>query len=151
MTGDEGLHQPTSQYTMDTKGFRELYLSEPWDRWSIGTFDSYDSPVELPGILPSNQCHESWHKLVKQMLKGKLRGNMSVVLNTLLPTIMKRDELLMPNDLCWELSMYIPDMLKKALGYLDHYRQMLREFQGYYFVLRFKAEASRLSTNSIKE
>ena len=31
MTGDEGLHQPTSQYTMDTKGFRELYLSDPWD------------------------------------------------------------------------------------------------------------------------
>jgi hypothetical protein len=107
--------------------------------------------MELPGILPSNQCHESWHKLVKQMLKGKLRGNMSVVLNTLLPTIMKRDELLMPNDLCWELSMYIPDMIKKALAYLDHERQMLREFQGHYFVLRFKAEASRLSTNSIKE
>lgn len=151
MTGDDGLHQPITQYTMDTKGFRELYLSAPWDRWSIGTFDSYDSPMELPGILPSNQCHESWHKLVKQMLKGKLRGNMSVVLNTLLPTIMKRDELLMPNDLCWELSMYIPDMIKKALAYLDHERQMLREFQGHYFVLRFKAEASRLSTNSIKE
>ena len=149
--GEDSFSLLLTKYTMDTKKFREFYLAEPWDRWAIGTFDSYNQPLDLPGILPSNQCHESWHKLVKQMLKGKLRGNMSVVLNTLLPTIMKRDELLMPNDLCWDLGMYITDMLKKAIGYLDNERSMLREYAGHYYVLRFKAEASRLSTKLIKE
>ena len=51
-----GLFQPTTKYTMDTKKFREFYLAEPWDRWAIGTFDSYMHPLDLPGILPSNQC-----------------------------------------------------------------------------------------------
>ena len=58
---------------------------------------------------------------------------------------------MMPNNLCWELSMYMPDMLKKAIAYLDNERSMLRQYSGQYFVLRFKAEASRLSKNTIKE
>ena len=147
----EGLPQPTTRYTMDTKQFREFYLTEPWDRWAIGTFDSYNEPLDLPGILPSNQCHESWHKIVKSMLKGKLRGDMSVVLNQLLPSIMLRDELLMPNTLLWELKYYLPDMLKKAVGYLDNAKHMLREYHGEYFVLRFKAEASKISKKMMKE
>jgi hypothetical protein len=85
------------------------------------------------------------------MLSGKLRGNMSVVLNKLLPSIMLRDELLMPNTLLWELQYYLPDMLKKAIGYLDNAKHMLREYHGDYFVLRFKAKASKMTKRMIKE
>ena len=33
----EGLPQPTTRYTMDTKQFREFYLTEPWDLSSYST------------------------------------------------------------------------------------------------------------------
>jgi hypothetical protein len=55
---------------------REQYLANPWDIFSIGTHDAQTAnhpQHDLPLILPSNQCQESWHKGVMKLLKGQLR------------------------------------------------------------------------------
>ena len=59
-----------------TKSLREQYFREPWDTFSIGTHDAQTAnhpQLDLPLILPSNQCQESWHKGVMKLLKGQLR------------------------------------------------------------------------------
>jgi hypothetical protein len=59
-----------------TKSLREQYLANPWDIFSIGTHDAQTAnhpQLDLPLILPSNQCQESWHKGVMKLLKGQLR------------------------------------------------------------------------------
>ena len=59
-----------------TKSLREQYLADPWDIFSIGTHDAQTAnhpQHDLPLILPSNQCQESWHKGVMKLLKGQLR------------------------------------------------------------------------------
>lgn len=59
-----------------TKSLRAQYLADPWDIFSIGTHDAQTAnhpQHDLPLILPSNQCQESWHKGVMYLLKGQLR------------------------------------------------------------------------------
>jgi hypothetical protein len=74
-----GEIQPKGKYTKTTKGFWKTYCQGPWATWSIGTYDGYGTDAhDLPGCLPSNQCQESWHRMMKNLLKGKLRGSLLV-------------------------------------------------------------------------
>ena len=80
---ENGDHQPKSKWTHTTVGFWKQYCLPPWNTWSIGTFDGFGmlpecTPRDLPGCLPSNQCQESWHKMLKRTCKGMLRGSLHV-------------------------------------------------------------------------
>ena len=62
----------------DTLSLRKQHLAGPWDIFSIGTHDAMTSANpchDLPLILPSNQCQESWHKGITNVLGGKMRGS----------------------------------------------------------------------------
>ena len=96
----EGLPQQ-GKYT--TKQLREAHLTYPWLTFSIGTYDGmHTSCHDLPLILPSNQCQESWHKGLMKVLKGQLRGSTDHVLTNSLPRVLLDDTINMPRQLCFE-------------------------------------------------
>ena len=97
---EHGLPQP-GKYTTAT--LRESHFTL-WNTFSIGTHDGMMSDChDLPLILPSNQCEESWHKGLMKLLKGGgLRGSTDYVLNVSLPRILLDDTINMPRELCFE-------------------------------------------------
>ena len=63
--------RPQSGYT--TKTLWSQYCVAPWNTWSIASYDGYGGQLpdggtaiclDLPGILPSNQTEEAWHKVL---------------------------------------------------------------------------------------
>lgn len=73
---DYGEDQP-GKYTTET--LWKTHFEPPWRNWAIGSFDRMGSAcLDLPGILPSAQCHESWHKKIKKLLKNKQRQSTKV-------------------------------------------------------------------------
>ena len=94
-------HEQNGKYT--TKELREQHLTPPWNTFSIGTYDGWTAGCnDHPLILPSNQCQESWHRVIMRLLKGKLRGSTEFVLNTSLPRLLLDDTINMPSTLCFE-------------------------------------------------
>jgi hypothetical protein len=93
--------EQNGKYT--TKELREQHLMPPWNTFSIGTYDGWLANCnDLPLILPSNQCQESWHRGIMRLLKGKLRASTEIVLNESLPRLLLDDTINMPSTLCFE-------------------------------------------------
>ena len=115
--------------------------------------------VPLAGIVPSNQCQESWHKLVKKLLEGELRASTADVLLERLPTILRNDAIAMPDQLCFQLTHYSPHMLKKAVKLLSlpktsthiHVVKVSRGETPSYFVLRFKSSYDKITQKLVKQ
>jgi|LauGreStaDraftv2_3_1035109.scaffolds.fasta_scaffold59541_1 hypothetical protein len=96
-----------------TKSLREQYLADPWDIFSIGTHDAQTAnhpQHDLPLILPSNQCQESWHKGVMKLLKGQLRG-----------TTARYATLRMPANPCASLRILAHPCASKSISAHPHY------------------------------
>ena len=126
-----------------TATLRKQHLTPPWNTFSIGSFDGMvDNPMDLPCILPSNQCQESWHEVIRKRCQSGLRGSTEKVLSETLPNIVCHDSLNLPDTLLFSTSGYTPGhMIKKALCYLDVASTHIRKpasFIGVFFVLRFK-------------
>ena len=96
-------HGEPQQGKYTTKQLREAHLTYPWLTFSIGTYDGMNEGChDLPLILPSNQCEESWHKGLMKLLKGQLRGSTDQVLKVSLPKVLLDDTISMPRELCFE-------------------------------------------------
>lgn len=137
----------------DLKEFVKQYLQPPWDTWSIGAFDSVmsDECLDLPLILPSNQCQESWHKqLVLLLGKSKMRQSHEVVLNQTLPKVLLSDQLKLPDTLLDTPTHVVPAMVKKAIRYLEAATKHLRQYQGNYYCLRHKSDFKGISRTLTK-
>jgi hypothetical protein len=125
----------------------------PWDVFGLASYDAISKGSQAPnlsGVIPSNQCQESWHKMVKNVLRGNLRASTANVLEQRLPDVLRHDAILLPDLLCFEITRYNPRMLKKALRYcedpkLDNYLHNVHFANKHkskqpplsYFILRF--------------
>ncbi|ETP54816.1 hypothetical protein F442_00555 [Phytophthora nicotianae P10297] len=65
--------------------FKDLYLTERWNRWHI-------KRAAVGGITPSQQGIESHHCVIKKTCVPSSRAFTTGVLNGILPRIMKGDE-----------------------------------------------------------
>ena len=108
---------------------------------------------DLPGIIPSNQSQESWHKMVKKLLKGSLRGSHEFVLLSTLPRVLDDDALGMPDDLCFSVECVGPRMIEKALEFIDNEKKYIRKTRDgvLYFILRQTSAFSRITHDLSKD
>ena len=137
---------------LTTLTLRQAHLTPPWNTFSLGTFDGLASGCrDLPLILPSNQCQESWHKQLMKLLQGKLRGSTDYVLKTSMPRILLDDTLNMPRELCFEPTHINPKMLRKALRIIAAESTMTRCHGAVFFVIRIKGKLEKLSARNVTD
>ena len=115
------LQAQPGKYTT-TQLWNEYFLP-PWDVWSLASHDATTPGREstnIAGTVPSNQCQESWHRVIKRVVgKGRLRAGTTAVIEQRLPTILRNDAITMPDQLCFQITHYEPSMLRKAIKYLE--------------------------------
>ena len=132
------------------------------DTWCIGL------APHIPGYTPANQCQESWHKHIKEVLKGKMRASMSVCLNTTLPLVFWDDGVNRPDTIHVGADIIPKKMVLKALRYVQNRTKMMKGKQEQLpaaadgapsaaevttytcHVLRFKAKFKTLTPSLIK-
>lgn len=100
-------------HAADRKGYTLMtlwneYHTEPFNTYSVGTLTT-----RVPVMLPNNNCIESWHKRLTQVLKGMMRANTTKVLTASLPLLVEMDGQ-MPKQLSCTAEYLPPKVLKKA-------------------------------------
>ena len=121
----------------------KAHLTPPWDTFSIGTYDTVGDTIwpELPCILPSNQCQESWHGGITRTFKGKMRGATDAVLQTTLPKLLFVDAANMPKQLIFTPDAYVsPFIIRKALTYIERGSKAVALKDNVIFVARTKGK-----------
>ena len=121
----------------------KAHLTPPWDTFSIGTYDTVGDTIwpELPCILPSNQCQESWHGGITRTFKGKMRGATDVVLQTTLPKLLFVDTANMPKQLIFTPDAHVsPFIIRKALTYIERGSKAVALKDNVIFVARTKGK-----------
>ena len=134
---ENGEDQP-GKYT--TVQLREQHLTRPWAAFSIGTFDGMTAGfLDLPLIIPSQQCQESWHKKLMRLCGDQLRVGTAKVLDHTLRRILLMDTAGIPKQLNFTPRHLSKAMLKKALRYLDEDTTRIKQYSVVTYVLRFKS------------
>ena len=110
------------------------------------------SSTYLPGVLPSQQAQESWHRQLRRLLKGKLRQSFAVVMQETFPRILRADTRVLPDDIRETLEHVNPYSVLKALKILDEEEERVRvsDDRKVVFILRFKSEFKKI-TKALEE
>ena len=138
----DGVEEP-GKYTIAT--LKASHLTPPWDTFSIGVCDH----LELPCILPSQQCQEAWHRTITRTFKGHMRGATDYVLDEMLPTLLFRDSEV-PLQLTLRPEGHIsPWMVRKALDYIGEGAKMMTIKDDVIYVLRFKSKYKKITKQAI--
>ena len=146
---ENGEDQP-GKYT--TVQLREQHLTRPWAAFSIGTFDGMTAGfLDLPLIIPSQQCQESWHKKLMRLCGDQLRVGTAKVLDHTLRRILLMDTAGIPKQLNFTPRHLSKAMLKKALRYLDEDDTRIQSYGPLTYVLRFKSAFAKLSKKLVAE
>ena len=93
------------------------------DTWCIGL-----NPT-VPGQTPANQCEEKWHKDIKEVLKGEMRGSTEAVLTCSIPKVFWKDGVKKPDTLLWEATHIPPAAVQKAWTYVEKRETMIKGTQ----------------------
>ena len=125
-----------------TWGDKDKAMNKLWNAFCDENANWHLGFCDAPTHTPSQQVQEAWHRTVKDLLKGSLRGTTKAVLEISLPKILEHDALMMSDELLFHLPRehIAPHMYDKAKWIVQAGEDAVRKVDDIYFVLSLSQE-----------